>query len=142
MGIVQLRQDAVWAVRSTSNLCQTCSDGKVSRTAWHLDEHFGALQRVLKAHQDARLKLQPEKCQLFKDSIQHLGHVVSKNGIQPMQEYLEIVKTWPLPKTRNNQVRAFLGKIGYYLDLLQEVHKELCSQVQAIDGQIDTGWND
>ena len=30
-----------------------------------------------------------------------------------MTEYLEFVKNWPVPKTRN-EIRIFLGKTGYY----------------------------
>ena len=78
-----------------------------------LTSHFLALERVLEAHAKAGLRLQPAKCQLFQEKIDYLGHTVSKNGIAPMEAYLEVVKSWPLPSTRA-QVRAFLGKIGYY----------------------------
>ena len=76
-------------------------------------DHFIALQRVLQAYRKSGLKLQPSKCHLFQASINYLGHQVSKEGIAPMAEYLEIVKTWPIPKTRN-EIRIFLGKTGYY----------------------------
>ena len=49
---------------------------------------------------------EPFKCHLFQASINYLGHQVSKEGIAPMTEYLEIVKTWPIPKTRN-EIRIF-----------------------------------
>jgi transposase InsO family protein len=59
------------------------------------------------------LKLQPEKCQFFQDKIHYLGHEVSAEGIRPLPDYIEVVQTWPMPRTRT-AIRAFLGKVGYY----------------------------
>ena len=78
-----------------------------------IERHFQDLDRVLQAHEKAGLKLQPAKCQLFKSSIDYLGHRVSEHGIAPLQEHTEIIKKWEIPQTRN-EVRSFLGKIGYY----------------------------
>ena len=78
-----------------------------------LEEHFQALHRVLEAHSRAGLKLQPDKCQLFQDKIEYLGHVVTGKGIGPMPSYVDVVTKWPTP-TNRTQVRAFLGKLGYY----------------------------
>jgi hypothetical protein len=79
----------------------------------NIDSHMAALSTVLKAHEDAGLKLQPSKCQLFRAQIEYLGHQVSKDGIAPVEDYVKIVREWPTPETRS-QVRAFLGKVGYY----------------------------
>jgi hypothetical protein len=75
--------------------------------------HLAALKMVLEAHRRAGLKLQPEKCQLFKRRLEYLGHIVTARGIQPMDAYLEAVKRWPVPTTLS-ETRAFLGKVGYY----------------------------
>ena len=75
--------------------------------------HFRALDKVLEAHRKAGLKLKPSKCHLFQDSIEYLGHVVSGDGLRPSPQYVRLVKEWPMPRTRT-QVRAFLGKVGYY----------------------------
>jgi hypothetical protein len=39
--------------------------------------HLAALRMVLEAHRRAGLKLQPEKCQLFKKRLEYLGHIVT-----------------------------------------------------------------
>ena len=79
----------------------------------NFQEHLGALDQVLKAHHAAGLKLQPDKCQMFKDSIEYLGHIISERGIAPMDDYVKVVKDWPMPRTKN-EARVFLGKTGYY----------------------------
>ena len=75
--------------------------------------HMESLTRVFSAYQKAGLKLQPAKCFLFKASTKYLGHVVSEQGLAPDPEYVQVVQDWPIPTTRS-QVRAFLGKAGYY----------------------------
>ena len=78
-----------------------------------LPGHFRALGKVLQAHVTAGLKLQPSKCNLFRDQIEYLGHVVSAKGVHPPRQYVQVIQDWPLPTTKT-QARAFLGKVGYY----------------------------
>ena len=78
-----------------------------------LEQHFHDLDRVLTANGKAGLKLSPDKCLFFKDTVSYLGHIVSANGIRPMDEYIDVIRTWPVPNTRS-KVRTFLGKVGYY----------------------------
>ena len=75
--------------------------------------HFQALKRVLDAFAQANLKLQPEKCFLFQNQVEYLGHLVTGEGLKPVPKYVQLVKDWPLPTTKT-EARAFLGKVGYY----------------------------
>ncbi|CAG8668645.1 11922_t:CDS:1, partial [Dentiscutata heterogama] len=43
------------------------------------------------------LKLNPEKCELFKDNISFLGHNVGKEGIKPDETKVAKVKEFPIP---------------------------------------------
>ena len=45
------------------------------------EEHLHRLKAVLNKLEAAGLKLKPSKCDLFKQQINYLGHVVSKEGI-------------------------------------------------------------
>lgn len=78
-----------------------------------VEEHLVATRHVLEAHRKAGLKLNPEKCHFFQHQVEYLGHVVSKDGVRPVPGYVEVVKKWPVPRSRE-QIRAFLGKTGYY----------------------------
>ena len=31
----------------------------------------------------------------------YLGYKVTADGLSPTDEYVEVVKTWPMPRTRN-----------------------------------------
>ena len=49
----------------------------------------------------------------FKKHIQYLGHLVSKEGFEPLPEKLEAIKKMLVPKNLK-EVKQFLGLIGYY----------------------------
>ena len=53
------------------------------------------------------------KCDLFKDKIQYLGHVVTKEGISMDPKKIKAIQYWPVPKDVTD-VRSFMGITGYY----------------------------
>ena len=65
-------------------------------------EHLEGLEQVFKAYRRARLRLNPLKCHLFRDTVTYLGYKVTADGLSPTDEYVEVVKTWPMPRTRND----------------------------------------
>ncbi len=77
------------------------------------EEHLLRLKEVLGRFRAANLKLKPTKCQLFQDKVTFLGHVVSKDGIQPDPSNTGKVLAWPTP-TNVTEVRQFLGFCSYY----------------------------
>ena len=81
-----------------------------ARTA---DEHLDRLRAVFEKLRQANLKLKCSKCNFFKKEIIYLGHHVSSKGIACDPKKIEVVKKWPKPETVND-VRSFLGFVGYY----------------------------
>ena len=73
-------------------------------------EHLDALEEVFKAYRRAKLKLNPMKCFLFQKEVTYLGFRVSEQGLAPTNEYVEVVQSWPMPRTRK-ALRGFLGKV-------------------------------
>jgi hypothetical protein len=45
------------------------------------EEHLLNLRKVFQWFREVRIKLNPEKCQLFQKELQYLGHIVSPEGI-------------------------------------------------------------
>ncbi|UYV63838.1 K02A2.6-like [Cordylochernes scorpioides] len=90
------------------------SDVKIPlRSECILEEHLINLERVLQKIRGARLKLNPRKCQLFKEKFCYLGHVISHQGIQTDPDRTETVRQWPIPSDVH-QLRSFLGLCSYY----------------------------
>jgi len=76
-------------------------------------EHLRHLDRVLCRFREVNLKLNPSKCYFATKTITFLGHMVSKEGIQPDPGKIEAVLHFPTPRNVTN-VRSFLGLTGYY----------------------------
>ena len=85
-------------------------------------KHIENLDRVMTAYQKAGLKLNPAKCTLLASKVNYLGHTVTKEGLAPQENYLDIISKWPLPTTRG-QVQTLLGKIGYYNKFIPDYAK-------------------
>ena len=47
-----------------------------------LGEHLIRLRAIFEKLKKAELKFKPSKCELFKQELTYLGHVVSKHGVQ------------------------------------------------------------
>ena len=77
------------------------------------EEHIERLQAVLHKLRSAGLKLKPSKCELFRDCISYLGHIVSKDGVETDPKKIQVILDWPVPQTVYD-VRSFLGFTNYY----------------------------
>ena len=75
--------------------------------------HLIHMRQLFQRLREADLKLNREKCNLFKNHIQYLGYLISGEGIKPLPEKLESIKEMP-PPTTPKEVKQFLGLIGYY----------------------------
>ena len=61
------------------------------------DEHVANLQ-VLKRLDEAGLKLNNEKCQFFKPSVEYLGHKIYHDGLHPTNVKVRAIQDAPKPK--------------------------------------------
>jgi hypothetical protein len=68
------------------------------------------------------LKLSPTKCTFFQEKVKYIGHIVAKDGIKPDPDKIEKVSNWPRPTTPE-EVRKFLGFIGYYRKFAKDFSK-------------------
>ena len=62
------------------------------------EEHKEHLKIVLQELREHQLFSKFSKCDFFKDKIQYLGHVVTKEGIYVDPEKIRAIKEWPIPK--------------------------------------------
>lgn len=76
-------------------------------------DHLHHLNEVLSRFQRAGLKLNPKKCHFARDHVVFLGHLVSRDGLQPDPRNTEKVRTLPKPRTPS-EVRAFVCLCSYY----------------------------
>ena len=80
-------------------------------------ELLQALEKTLKTLIACGLKCKPRKCQLFRPSIDYLGHVISTASVAPDSKKLDKIREWPFPAT-GLEMLSFLGLCNYYRRLI------------------------
>ncbi len=71
------------------------------------------LLKVLDRLEEVGLKVSLDKCQICRDKVKYVGHIVSPDGVSTDPDKVEAVTKWPRP-TDLKSLRSFLGFCGYY----------------------------
>jgi hypothetical protein len=85
-------------------------------------EHEEHLRIVLQILREQKLYAKFSKCDFYKDKIQYLGHVISKEGIVVDPEKIQAIMDWPIPKYVSD-IRSFMGITGYYRKFIEGFSK-------------------
>lgn len=78
-----------------------------------MEEHQEHLKFILKTLREYQLYAKLSKCELFKEQIQYLGHIIMKDGITVDTEKIRTIMEWSIPKDVTN-IRSFMGLAGYH----------------------------
>jgi hypothetical protein len=81
-----------------------------SRTPVEHEQHVRQVLDLLRRNQ---LFAKLSKCELFRPSVEFLGHIIDAQGLHMMQDKIKAVTEWPNLKSVDD-VRSFLGTVGYY----------------------------
>ena len=89
-----------------------------------LEDHIRHLETVFKILAEAGLKLKLKKCDFFKESINYLGHIVSREGVMPNSAKIDAIASYPEP-TNSKELRSFLGLASYYRKFVRALLRKL-----------------
>ena len=76
--------------------------------------HLDILKQVFRRLVKHDVRLNGPKCQFFEAKVKYMGHILSKQGISPVQSKLEAIQQASRP-TDVSHLRSFLGMINYEL---------------------------
>jgi hypothetical protein len=105
------------------------------------EQHLKDLATIFETLKQAELKLNREKCHFFLQSIKFLGHVISKDGVQPDEDKIIKVKNFPEPKNLR-QLRGFLGLASYYRKFIKNFSKIAKPLNQLLKKEERYEWKD
>jgi len=77
------------------------------------ESHLRLLDTVLRRLHEHHFFAKLQKCTFMTQEVVFLGHVVSKDGLRPVHDKVEAVRSWPRPCNKH-EMRSFLGLCSYY----------------------------
>ena len=95
-------------------------------TSGGVTTHVGVIKQVFSrlAKLNVKLKNGP-KCQFFQAQVKYMGHILSKQGISPVNSKLDAIRLAPRPKDVS-QLRSFLTMLDYskfIKDISSQLHQ-------------------
>lgn len=90
-----------------------CFIDDVLITAPNRELHLKRLEEVLTRFQEAGLCVKPDKCELFRESVEYLGFVIDKNGLHKSKKKVEAILNCCQQKNVT-ELKSFLGMLNYY----------------------------
>ena len=73
------------------------------------EEHLKIILQVLMEH---HLYAKFSKCDFFKDKIQYLGHVITKDGISVDPDKIKAINEWSVPKDVTDVLHGDYGVLS------------------------------
>jgi hypothetical protein len=83
-------------------------------------DHLLKLEMVLARLSTAGMRVNISKSKFFAEQIEYLGYWITRQGIQPMRNKVEILQSLILrhPKQeKNTELRQFIGIVNYYCNM-------------------------
>jgi len=81
--------------------------------------HLKAILQVLQQHE---IKVNKKKYNFGQNSLEYLGHIISRKGVEADPSKLAAMAEWPGPKDAKG-LRGFLGLAGYYRRFVKDCGK-------------------
>ena len=63
--------------------------------------------------------MRPKKCVLLQPEVVYLGRLVGLDGFTIRQEHVQVIKDWPIPKTKQ-ELQSFLGFTNYHREYIKD----------------------
>ena len=102
-------------------------------------DHLKNLQEVFKRLAKARLRLKKGKCVFMIPKVTYLGHCVSKEGTQPMEDKVEAITNAPPPRNVL-ELKSYLGMINFYQKFLPNFPSVLAPLHRLLNSKTHWHW--
>ena len=88
------------------------------------ESHLRNLESTLQRLEDYGLRVQKDKCEFFRPSVEYLGHVIDSTGLHKAPSKVKAIVEAPSPKDVS-QLRSFLGLLNYYSKFVANLANQL-----------------
>lgn len=101
---------------------------------------FKNLEEVFQICRKRNLKLNPRKCQFFRNEVTCLGHKRTDKGILPDDSKFDIIRNFPTPKNPN-EIRRFIAFCNYYRKFIRNFAHYSASLTKLIKKNVKFNWD-
>ena len=84
-----------------------------------LEDHLTHLGQLLQLHSIFGIKLHLKECHIFQQEVEHLGHLISAEGIRMIPNHVRKILAWP-PPTTGLEMENFLDFTEHYRPFIKE----------------------
>ena len=102
------------------------------------EEHLNNITNALKKLCDLGVTVRKEKCRFFMNEVEHLGHIIDRNGIRVNPNKTEALYNAPIP-TNVKELQSFIGGVNYYAKFIPDMAK-ICKPLYKLL-QKDIVWS-
>ena len=103
-------------------------------------EHMENIRLVLQRLQNAGLKVNKQKCELFRSSVTYLGHRIDRHGLHPTTDKVEAIRNAHNP-TNVKELKAWLGIVNYYGRYMENLSSKLAPLYMLLKKGVKWMWN-
>jgi len=86
------------------------------------ESHYKHLEIVMSRLEEHELYVSPKKCSFMQENIEFLGLIIGNDGIKVNPEKVEVLRTWPKPKSVT-EIRSFLGLMQFFRRFVPDFSK-------------------
>lgn len=105
------------------------------------EELAETLEKVLRRFEEYNVKVNPAKCQWFKDKLRFLGHDLSEYGVTASEDKVRAISCMAEPGNVS-QLKAFIGAVSFYGKFCKNLSTTLAPLFQLLQKGIKWTWND
>ncbi|KAL7865272.1 hypothetical protein SRHO_G00105190 [Serrasalmus rhombeus] len=103
-------------------------------------QHLKNLGAVLCRLEEFGLRVQQEKCEFFKSSLEYLGHTIDVAGLHKSPDKIQAIVNAPAP-INVSQLRSFLGLINYYARFVPNLATMLHPLIALLHKSVKWNWS-
>ena len=97
-------------------------------------EHYNHLRQIFTLLSSKGLIIQKSKCIFGVQELEYLGHLITVEGVRPLQSRIEVIRNFSRPDSRSS-LQHFLGMINSFHRFLPTIASQLAPLHAASSGR-------
>ena len=104
------------------------------------EQHLKVLKALFERFETYNVRLNAQKCLFFSEEVKYLGHILSAEGIRPVQDKVEAIQKAPRP-SNVTELKSFLGLVNYYGKFVSNLASNLHPLYQLLHHTAEWNWD-